>query len=276
MKIKVAEKYGFCFGVERAIDIAEKNPYSKTIGPLIHNPREIDRLKSNFSISTISDINDKDSIKDAESLIIRTHGIPKEDFKTLKNSGKKIIDATCPFVSKPQNICERMSKKNYQIIIYGDREHPEVKGVLSYGEDVLVVSCIEDLQNIKLKRKIAIISQTTKKIKEFLKVANYLVERSSEVRIFNTICNATFENQEAAYKLSSEVDIVLIIGGKNSSNTKQLFEICNINCKDSYLIEGINDIDKEWFRDKKLCGITAGASTPKWIIKEVTEKIEKF
>lgn len=275
MKIQVAKKYGFCFGVQRAIDIAEQNPDSVTIGPLIHNPSEIGRLEKDFSVKTVFDINSQD-IQDANSLIIRTHGIVKSDFEKLKKSGKKLIDATCPFVTKPQSICEEMSKKDYQVIIYGDKEHPEVKGVVSYGINVAVVSCVEDVKKLKLKRKIAIISQTTKKIKEYLQVASYLAEHSSEVRVFNTICNATLENQEAADELSSQSDVMVIIGGKNSSNTKQLFEICKKNCKDSYLIEGKDNLNQQWFEDKQLCGVSAGASTPNWIIEETINQIKEL
>jgi len=275
VKVKLAKKYGFCFGVQRAIDIAEQNPNSVAIGPLIHNPQEINRLETEFSITTAKDAN-SDAIKDANSLIIRTHGIAKEDYDKLKNNNKKLIDATCPFVTKPQSICQDMSKKGYQVVIYGNKEHPEVKGVLSYGVDVKVVASIQDVKNIKLKRKIAIISQTTKKITEYLEVVDFLIRNSNEVRVFNTICNATLDNQKAANELSLESDVMIVIGGKNSSNTKQLFEICNKNCLGSYLIEGVDDLDKNWFLDKKICGITAGASTPSWIIEEIVKKIEEF
>jgi 4-hydroxy-3-methylbut-2-enyl diphosphate reductase len=276
MQVKLAQNYGFCFGVQRAIDMAEQNPNSATIGPLIHNYREINRLNNSFSINTIENIEELKNTKDNNTLIIRTHGIQKNDFKTLEQTGKKIINATCPFVTKPQEICEQMSNEGYQIIIYGDEAHPEVQGVKSYGKNVLVVSCVNELKNVKLKRKMAIISQTTKKIAQYLEITNYLISQNSEVRVFNTICNATSENQDSAYKLSNEVDVMIIIGGKNSSNTKQLFEICKINCKDSYLIESKENLEQSWFNNKTLCGVTAGASTPKWIINEITKEIKKF
>ncbi len=271
MEIKLAKSYGFCFGVKRAIEIAENSKDATTIGPLIHNNEEINRLKENFNVITSNDITELGTAKKA---IIRTHGIVKEDFEELKKSDVEVIDATCPFVTKPQQIVEKMSKKGYKIVIFGDIKHPEVKGVMSYAvNDPIVVMSVEDLKSVKISHKVAVISQTTRKISEFQKIINYLVERIKEVRVFNTICNATFENQESAYELSLEADVMIVIGGKNSSNTKQLFSIAQENCIDSYLIENDKELVKEWFDGKKLCGITAGASTPDWIIEKIVATI---
>ncbi len=274
MEIRLAKSYGFCFGVKRAIKIAEESPDSTTIGPLIHNNEEINRLKNSFNVDTIKDYTE---VKDIKKAIIRTHGITKEGFKTLKEKNINIVDATCPFVSKPQNICEEMSKKGYQIVMFGDINHPEVKGVISYAEgEVIVVLNEKELENIKLGSKVAVISQTTKKFEDYTKIVNYIIPRTKETRVFNTICNATFENQEAVRELSYECDIVIIVGGKNSSNTKQLYSIAKHNCADSYLIENENELNIQWFKNKKICGISAGASTPDWIIKNVVEKIKEI
>ncbi len=274
MKIKLAESYGFCFGVKRAIKIAEESPNSTTIGPLIHNNEEINRLKNNFNVDNINDFKEITNIKKA---IIRTHGITKENLEELKKKNIDICDATCPFVSKPQKICEDMSKQGYQVIIFGDIKHPEVKGVMSYAQgDAKVVLNEKDLEKIKLHNKVAIISQTTRKFSDYNKIINYVIPKCKEARIFNTICNATFENQKAAKKLSLECDVMIIIGGKNSSNTKQLFEISRANCSDSHLIENENELEKEWFENKKKCGISAGASTPDWIIEKIMNKIKEF
>jgi 4-hydroxy-3-methylbut-2-enyl diphosphate reductase len=274
VEIRLAKSYGFCFGVKRAIEIAESSKNATTMGPLIHNREEINRLKENFSVTTAHDMSE---IGDEKRVIIRTHGIVKDDLETLKNSGKEIIDATCPFVTKPQDIVREMSEVGYKIIIFGDKEHPEVKGVRSYAKNsALVILSVEELQNVALGPKVAIVSQTTRKVSEFKKIVDFLVERVSEVRVFNTICNATFENQDAVRELSKEADVMVIIGGKNSSNTKQLFTISQENCADSYLVENENEIEKEWFLDKKECGITAGASTPDWIIEKVISKIREF
>ena len=277
MEVKLASNYGFCFGVKRAIKIAEDYKNSATMGPLIHNQDEINRLKNDYNVGLYSSLND---VKDNDTVIIRTHGIPKNDLKHLRTLNAKIINATCPFVTTPQQIVKKMSKEGYSILIFGDAEHPEVKGVASYGEDPTDVHIImepSDLDNVTFKQnKIATVAQTTKKKEKYLEIVNTLILKNKEVRVFNTICDATFENQDAARELSKEVDVMIVIGGKNSSNTKQLHSICIENCPDSYLIENESELDLTWFNNKKLCGITAGASTPDWIIQQVVDKIKTF
>jgi len=274
MEINLAKNYGFCFGVKRAIEIAEESKKATTMGPLIHNNEEISRLKENFDVTTAHTM---DEIGDADRVIIRTHGIVKEDLAKLHASKKEVIDATCPFVTKPQEIVEKMSQEKYKIIIFGDEAHPEVKGVMSYAiNEPIVILSVDELKNVPLGPKVAIVSQTTRKYVEFMKIVNYLVERVSEVRVFNTICNATFENQDAARELSHESDIMIVIGGKNSSNTKQLLNISEENCADCYLIENEKELEKVWFEGKQKCGVTAGASTPDWIIEKIIAKIREF
>ena len=277
MEVKLASNYGFCFGVKRAIKIAEDYKNSATMGPLIHNQDEINRLKNDYNVGLYSSLSD---VKDNDTVIIRTHGIPKNELKNLRAQNAKIINATCPFVTTPQQIVKKMSKEGYSILIFGDAEHPEVKGVASYGEDPTDVHIImepSDLDNVTFKQnKIATVAQTTKKKEKYLEIVNTLILKNKEVRVFNTICDATFENQDAARELSKEVDVMIVIGGKNSSNTKQLHSICIENCPDSYLIENESELDFTWFNNKKLCGITAGASTPDWIIQQVVDKIKTF
>ena len=277
MKVKLASNYGFCFGVKRAIKIAEDYKNSSTMGPLIHNQDEINRLKNDFNVGLYKDLSD---VKDNDTIIIRTHGIPKDDLKNLRAQNAKVINATCPFVTTPQQIVKKMSKEGYSILIFGDSDHPEVKGVQSYGEDqndVHIVLEPADLEKLNFKNnKIATVAQTTKKKEKYLEIVNTLILKNKEVRVFNTICDATFENQDAARELSKEVDVMVVIGGKNSSNTKQLHSISLESCPDSYLIENESELEVEWFKNKQLCGITAGASTPDWIIQQVVEKIESF
>ncbi|MDO7252680.1 4-hydroxy-3-methylbut-2-enyl diphosphate reductase [Helicobacter cappadocius] len=274
MQIKLAKKYGFCFGVKRAIQIAEKTKNSITLGPLIHNPKEISRLEVKFGVRVEEDTQ---MIKNGEHVIIRTHGIPKGDLEYLKTKDVQITDATCPYVTKPQEIVEFMSKEGYQIIIFGDKTHPEVKGVMSYSTtQPIVVSSLEELKEAKIGKKIALVSQTTKQANNLLQIASYLITHCYEARIFNTICNATLDNQESARELSKEVDVMIVVGGKTSSNTKQLLNIALQNCTDSYLVEDENDLDMRWFEGKNICGITAGASTPDWIIDKVKEKIQSL
>ena len=273
MLIKKAKSYGFCFGVKRAVEIAEDSKNAVTLGPLIHNPLEIERLAKNYNVKYIDDI---DKIgKDVKRVIVRTHGIPKDKLEKLKEKNIEVIDATCPFVKKPQEIVEEMSKRGYDIVIFGDENHPEIKGVKSYSthDRVFVVLNEDNLKNIKLKDKIATVAQTTRKIEDYLKITNYLIRNYKEVRVFNTICNATFENQDAVRELSKEADIMIIVGGKNSSNTKQLFNIASKN-SESYLIESEDEINPDWFKNKKLCGISAGASTPEWLVEKIISKIK--
>ena len=275
MQIKLAASYGFCFGVKRAIKIAENTQNASTIGPLIHNNEEINRLKENFNVKTLHDIAEAKGI---EKAIIRTHGIPKKDLETLLQSDVEVINATCPYVTKPQEICERMSTEGYEIVIFGDADHPEVKGVESYAiHGAIVVQSVDELKKVNIKgQKIAVVSQTTRKLNEFIEITSYLEQHFKEVRVFNTICNATFENQDAAKELAKEADVVIVIGGKNSSNTKQLHSICKEYCQDSFLVESEKDLDSSWFMGKKLCGVTAGASTPDWIIEKIVGKISEI
>lgn len=272
MKIELAENYGFCFGVKRAIKIAEENKNSATYGPLIHNSKEIQRLEKDFQVGLIEDFK---KFKAGDKAVIRTHGIPKKELEYLYENKIDVVDATCPYVTKPQQICQEMSELGYDIVIFGDVLHPEIKGVQSYATNgAYVVNTPKELEGIKLKEKVALVAQTTRNINEYLEITNYLVPRHKEVRIFNTICNATFENQDAVAKLSKKSDVMIIIGGKNSSNTKQLHAIAKVECLDSYHIEDEKEIDFSWFKDKEHCGISAGASTPDWIIQNVINTIK--
>ncbi len=273
MKIELAENYGFCFGVKRAIKIAEENKNAATYGPLIHNAKEIARLDEDFEVGLVDDFT---TFKSGEKAIVRTHGIVKEELATLKENGVEVVDATCPYVTKPQKICQEMSEAGYDVLIFGDEKHPEIKGVKSYATNgATVVTSVKDLYEIKLKERIALVAQTTRKVEEYMTIADYLIPRYKEVRVFNTICNATFENQEAVQKVAKKADIMIIIGGKNSSNTKELYSIAKKNCLESYHIEDETELDSSWFESKSFCGISAGASTPDWIIQNVVNAIQK-
>jgi len=276
MKIQLASSYGFCFGVKRAIEIAEAHKGSVTYGPLIHNKDEINRLKVGFNIGLAENLND---IQTDDAVVIRTHGIPKDELEALNAQEHKVIDATCPYVTTPQNIVKKMSEEGYSIVIFGDAEHPEIKGVVSYAKDLdnaFIVLEPKELDGLPLSGKVAVVSQTTKKPEDFAKIVTTLMATRKEIRVFNTICNATFENQDAASELAKVADVMIVIGGKHSSNTKQLHSICKRDCKDSYLVENESELDAFWFDDKKLCGISAGASTPDWIVQNVIDKIQEI
>jgi 4-hydroxy-3-methylbut-2-enyl diphosphate reductase len=271
MKIVLAESYGFCFGVKRAIKIAEENRNSATYGPLIHNSNEIDRLKNDFNVALSENL---DTFKAGETAVIRTHGIPKQELTLLHERHVNVVDATCPYVTKPQQICEEMSAQGYDIVIFGDEAHPEIKGVKSYAkEHVYVVNSPDEIDALRLREKVATVAQTTRKVEEYQQIVGKLMATHKEVRVFNTICNATFDNQDAVRKLAQEADVMIVIGGKNSSNTKQLHSIAQEFCPESYHIESQDDLDFTWFSGKKFCGISAGASTPDWIIDQVVSSI---
>jgi len=276
MKIELASSYGFCYGVKRAIEIAEEHKNSFTYGPLIHNKDEINRLKDGFNIGLIDNL---DEIEDDSTVVIRTHGIPKGELESLKKQKNNIIDATCPYVTTPQNIIEKMSAEGYSVVIFGDKKHPEIKGVVSYAkeqEDAFIVLEPHELESLPIKNKVAVVSQTTKKPQDFAKIVTALIQKHKEVRVFNTICNATFENQDAASELAKKSDVMIVIGGKHSSNTKMLHSISQKDCPDSYLIENETELEANWFKGKNSCGISAGASTPDWIVQNVISKIEKI
>lgn len=272
MIIELAEDYGFCFGVKRAIKIAQENRNSATYGPLIHNPSEIDRLKRDFNVALSDDL---ESFKAGDTAIIRTHGITKQELALLKKRNVNVVDATCPYVTKPQQICEEMSAQGYDIVIFGDEAHPEIKGVQSYStRQVHVVNSPEELDGLLLYDKVAVVAQTTRRPEDYQKIVAKLMLTHKEIRVFNTICNATFDNQDAAEKLAKKADMMLVIGGKNSSNTKELYKISLAQCCDSYHIESADELQEQWFVGKNICGISAGASTPDWIIQAVIERIK--
>jgi len=271
MNIKLAKNYGFCFGVKRAIGIAKRiEGKANSLGPLIHNPQVIDYLKK-------KGITAKDSLGkiNKKKVIIRAHGIPDSVLKKLKKKKCKIIDATCPFVKKAQHIAKMSEKQGYQVILIGEKSHPEVKGIIGNLRKKIVIEHIDDVKKLKKHRKIAIISQTTQSKAKVDSIVKELRKKSQEVKVFDTICNATAERQLAAINLARYSDLMIVIGGKNSANTKQLARLCSTITKTKH-IESASDLKKPWFKGIKQVGITAGASTPNYVVKKVIEKIKEF
>lgn len=274
VKITVAQSAGFCFGVKRAIDLAQdiasKNKDVYTFGPLIHNPQEVSRLeKENIRV-----IEDYSKIEKGV-LVLRTHGIPLDIYENLsKKENIKIVDAACPFVKKAQDIIKELSKDSEQIVIVGEKKHPEVVALVSYGKGkCLVIEDKNDVKNVKKTDIIYIVSQTTQSPKKFEEIVNE-ISKISQVKVFNTICRATFDRQTAAEKLAKEVDVMIVIGGKNSGNTTRLYQICSAITK-TYHIENVDEIETDWFNNIETVGITAGASTPDWIIENIKRRIKE-
>lgn len=277
IEIVLAEGAGFCFGVKRAIDIAfdvaklhKKGVY--TLGPIIHNPQVVEKLQE-LQVKPIEDISEQ---KDIKTLIIRAHGIPKSKFEELKRLGYEIIDATCPFVKRAQSIAEKLASEGYQVLIIGDKEHPEVKGIFSYaGQNAVVLSNCKEIPI--LNKKLGIIQQTTQPLSEVKDILNAIINSINEfeeIRIFNTLCNFTAKRLESTGKVAKNVDLMIVVGGKNSANTTQLANLCKKMGVKTYHVENTQEIEKNWFKDVKKIGITAGASTPQWIIDEIIDKIK--
>ncbi len=273
MEIIVAKMAGFCFGVKRAIDIAfqvaeEKHEGVYTLGPIIHNPQVVEMLKEK-GIIPVDDIKTKREIK---ALIIRTHGIPLHLLNELSSLDCEIIDATCPFVKKAQCYAKLLKEEDYQVVILGEKDHPEVKGLMSYsGETGVVVDGKTPMP--RLKKKVGIVVQTTQPLEALKKVLSDAIEHAEEIKVYNTICNSTALRLKETEKMAREVDVMFVVGGKNSANTTQLARLCSSLSVPTYHIETSSEIKEEWLDGAKKVGITAGASTPDWIIKEVEKRI---
>ncbi len=264
MKIYRARYGGVCFGVKRAIrvalDAAQKYRRVYSLGPLIHNRIAVEDLRKRGVITV-------NSIKEIENkkVVIRSHGIHPTLLKKLRRNGFKIIDATCPRVRRAQRYVEKLIYEGYYVIIVGEREHPEVKGLLGYGGDRAEIYS----SGMKLRhRKIGVVPQTTLDLESFIDAVAHLMSNVLEIKIYNTICKATILRIEDAMRIVKKADVMLVIGGKNSANTTRLYQMCK-KYRPSYHIESVDEISLEWFKNVQSIGITAGASTPKEQVDDV-------
>lgn len=275
MKIYVAQNSGFCFGVKRALKKtfdAAKDDKKRifSYGPLIHNKQAIDKLKS-VGVESV------DSIENAEksTLIIRSHGIPLDIYDKAKKKNIEIIDATCPFVRRVQEIAREYYNKGYKVVIIGNPNHPEVIGINGWCDNNAYIIENEDgVKDIDFTPKMCVVAQTTITLEKWNSIINKLNEKAEKLREFNTICLATKVRQESCADIAKKVDVMIIVGGYHSSNTQKLFEISKKYCKNSIHIETADEIPVEKFEGCEKVGITAGASTPEWIINDVVKKIE--
>jgi len=273
LEVITAEEAGFCFGVERAIDMVleaaseneDLNVY--TLGPLIHNPQVVKKLEEkNVKVaSSLAEI-------DSGIVIIRSHGVAPEIIEQAREKNLKIIDATCPYVKNAQKYARQLVDEGYQTFIYGDQDHPEVQGIYGASDKkAIVIREKEDLKSVELKAKVGFVAQTTKSPESFRDIINLVITEVKELKVFNTICNTTDVRQSSAKKLAEDADIMFVIGGHNSANTTRLAEICAATNTPTYHIETAAEIEKEWLSGKNKVGITAGASTPDWLIREVIQ-----
>jgi (E)-4-hydroxy-3-methyl-but-2-enyl pyrophosphate reductase len=278
MQVILADEYGFCFGVERAVAMVEnaltKGSTVRTLGPLIHNTQEIQRLEA-AGVKTI------DKPEEAETdvtAVIRAHGVTPEVQRDLESRAAKVIDATCPFVTKVQHLAERAAKKDRDVVIVGNPDHPEMIGVVGYAPGrSYVVRDANEVANLPQLHAPLVLSQTTIKLQTFLEVAQAVKAKSdTEPEVVNTICSATRDRQEAARALAGQVDVFYIIGGKHSSNSIKLLSVCKEQCDKSFLIEAEDEINPDDLVGAKRVGVTAGASTPKWLIDQVIDRLNRI
>ena len=274
MKVELAKSAGFCFGVEKAVNTVyeeakNENEIVYTLGPIIHNEEVVKDMKKR-GVEAVK-IEDLDSLPKG-TVIIRSHGVSRDVYNFVKNSGHRVVDATCPFVKKIHAIVSVQSGKGKTVVIIGNPDHPEVMGIKGWGdENTYAVENIEQFINLGLKKdeEIIIVAQTTFNHKKFQEIIDKISLLGYDVRCFNTICNATQERQAEAKKIASNVDAMIVIGDKKSSNTGKLVEICQEECKNTVFIQTLEDLNYDALLSVDSVGITAGASTPKHIIEEV-------
>ena len=276
MEIIIAPHSGFCFGVRMAIQKGEElirageGPVA-TLGPLIHNPQEVSRLDK-------LGIHSRERFEDIceSKVLIRTHGVAPEVYEEAKRRALEIFDCTCPFVSKVQKIAYEHSKQGYRVLILGNKDHPEVEGILGWSDGKgTAFFDVAELAQLELSgEKICLVSQTTENVEKFEEAAKWLEGITEDLVVFNTICSATRERQSSALELAKQVELMLVVGGLNSANTQKLADLCRQNGTPTEHIESVNEMDMNWFKGLKRVGITAGASTPDWIIREVIDKME--
>ena len=272
-EVILAKSAGFCFGVKRAVDTVyeqtgKKNVY--TFGPIIHNEEVVKDLEKK-GVFVINPMEELDDITEG-TVIIRSHGVSSAVYEALQKKGVEIVDATCPFVLKIHNIVKQESANGKQIVIIGNEKHPEVEGIMGWSKtQVHVVDTAEKAQNLQLdpQREVCIVSQTTFNYNKFKELVEIISEKGYNIIIRNTICNATEERQTEAREIAKRVDAMIVVGGSSSSNTRKLYEICKNECKDTYYIQTLNDLDMTSLGKADCIGITAGASTPNNIIQEV-------
>jgi len=277
LQLVVAKSAGFCFGVKRAMDLAfeaakkYRDPLY-TLGPLIHNPQAVASLER-------LGVRMKERIEEIPrgTVIFRSHGVSLGELQKAKKKKLRIIDATCPIVKRAQHFAKFLHRHGYTLLIVGDVQHPEVEAIRSYiGDRVEVIEDIRALQAIEPCEKLGVIAQTTQSFRLFEEIVGAALGKAREVRVFNTICHATTIRQKEAVEIAKKVDCMVVAGGYNSGNTQRLVSICKEAQPSTYHIEEAKELKPRWFLGKRRIGLTAGASTPSWIIKEVEKELRQL
>jgi len=277
MKILLAKSAGFCFGVKRATNMAFEAAggcrHICSLGPIIHSPQVVEKLAAE-GVQVVDRVEDITQ----EKVIIRSHGITVGELDQLAETSVSIIDATCPFVKKAQQHAASLSREGYHLVLVGEAEHPEVQGIVSFARNapVTIVATPEDAEQLPRCSKLGVVAQTTQSLGNFQQIVALCLRKSKEVRVYNTICDATSVRQQEARDIASRVDLMLVIGGFNSANTTRLAVICKELQPNTLHLETADDIDPGRLQGVESVGITAGASTPGWLIEQVVNKVEKL
>lgn len=278
MKVLLADEYGFCFGVERAVEMVEEAVAAgetvRSLGPLIHNKQEMQRLAH----EGVTAITEPVQIQRGETAVIRAHGVTPGVQQELEEKASKVVDATCPFVTRVQRLASRAAAKGRHVVVVGSPDHPEMIGVKGYAPDhAFVIKDETEVAGLPRLKHPLVVAQTTIKAKTFFDTAEAIKGRTDdEVEIVNTICSATRDRQEAARALAGMVDAFYIIGGRHSSNSVKLLAVCKEQCEKSFLIETEEEINDADLVGVKQVGVTAGASTPEWLIQRVVNHLESL
>jgi len=278
MNVLLADEYGFCFGVERAVEMVEEAVSAgetvRSLGPLIHNKQEMQRLAH----EGVTAISEPVQIRRGETAVIRAHGVTPSVQKELEEKASKVVDATCPFVTRVQRLAARAAANDRHVVVVGDPNHPEMIGVKGYAPDhAFVIRDETEVPQLPRLRMPLVVSQTTIKSKTFFDTAKAVKTKTDDdVEVVNTICSATRDRQEAARALAGMVDAFYIIGGRHSSNSIKLLAVCKEQCEKSFLIETEGEIDPNDLLGVESVGVTAGASTPDWLIQRVVRHLESI
>src|SRR5919199_5488066 len=278
MQVLLADEYGFCFGVERAVQMVEEalgeGATVRTLGPLIHNMQEIARLEA----EGVRTVDEPAQVGAGVTAVIRAHGVTPEVQRELEERADRVVDATCPFVTKVQKLAERAAAEGRDVVVVGNPEHPEMIGVVGYAPDnAHVVRDASEVAALPMLHAPLVVSQTTLKLKTFLEAADAVrAKADAEPQIVNTICSATRDRQDAARSLAGHVDAFYVIGGKHSSNSIKLLSVCKEQCAQSFLIETPDEINPADLGGARRVGVTAGASTPNWLIEQVIARLREI
>jgi small subunit ribosomal protein S1 len=273
LKVSVAPGSGFCFGVKRAIRLAEKALHESegpfyTLGELIHNPQVVAELEKK-GLEVAEDISDVHR----GTLVIRCHGASEQVIESARERKLEVVDATCPFVRKAQELASLLSDAGYKVAVVGDIGHPEVDAIAAGLSDATVVGTEAQAKRMRKAERMGVVAQTTQSVETLGKIVGVLLGKAQELRVYNTICETTFHRQAETLKLAGEVDVMVVVGGKNSANTARLHDISRGRVKRTHWVESASDLKREWFKGAAHVGVTGGASTPDWLIREVADRI---